>query len=129
MCREYKIGQYYLEGTILKFIRRGNPQIISVEYDPDEAADQVATISNYSTGIRIFTNTDSKARKKNLTLKDALARLIQKPQEELVVCIMCPGGSTQEEVLERTKAREKLKKVRARMEERAREKELARENV
>lgn len=49
--RTYDIGAIYLEGTILKLIRHGEPRILDAEVDSDELDLAVADCGS----IRIYT--------------------------------------------------------------------------
>jgi hypothetical protein len=67
--RPYEIGKFYLVGSILRFIRHGDPLDIDCEMTPDEAAEYVANLESYNTGkqepmgVRIFTSNRKPKRK------------------------------------------------------------------
>lgn len=67
--RAYEIGKFYLVGSILKFIRHGDPLEIAHDFTPDEAAEYVANLEEQCSGkreylgVRIFTGNRPTKRK------------------------------------------------------------------
>ncbi len=69
MSRNYEVGQFYLIGSMLSFIRVGDPKLIGEDYTADEAAEYVSGLSGYPgqtvpSGVRIFTSSRRKYSKK-----------------------------------------------------------------
>lgn len=72
--KSYEVGQFYLVGSVLMFMRRGNPKIHEVDMTPHEAAEYVAkhatNMRGYAgqpldmpQGVRIFTSNRKQKRK------------------------------------------------------------------
>lgn len=67
--RAYERGKFYLVGSILQFIRVGDPLEIDYDFTPDEAAEYVANLEQQCTGryeplgVRIYTSNRPTKRK------------------------------------------------------------------